>query len=476
MKKKLHSLLEPYGQQHLLRFWDELDTGQQQHLAEQIETLDLERVQRLYRERGDEVDWKSLAARAEGPPAVRLAGDTGERREEAKSRGAEALRAGKVGAILVAGGQGTRLRHDGPKGTYEIGPVSGASLYQILCEKIAATARRYETPISLYLMTSPATDRETKDFLARHDRFGLPAGDLRIFCQAAMPAVDAETGRILLADKGEIALSPDGHGGMLAAFARSGCLADVAQRGIEQLFYFQVDNPLAPVCDPAILGYHIGAGSEMTTLVVAKQEPEERVGNVVAIDGRVQIIEYSDLPREAAERRRPDGSLELWAGNTAIHVFDAVFLARQAEANDSLPFHVAHKPVPYVNERGEHIDPREETVQMPSGPKQQQVKNALKFEKFIFDLLPSARQPLVVEVRPEEAFAPLKNAPGEKTDTPEIVRAAMIDLNRRWLEAAGATAEPDTPVEISPLFALDDEQLAEKVDRGQVVDRPTYFR
>ena len=221
-----------------------------------------------------------------------------------KPAGAEALAAGKVAALLVAGGQGTRLGFDHPKGLYRIGPVSQASLFQILMEKMLAAGRRYGVSIPLYLMTSPATHAETLEYLAANGRFGLPEQDLHVFCQGTMPAVDAESGRLLLESPGSLALSPDGHGGMLAALARSGGLDDLAARGIEQLFYFQVDNPLAPVCDAAFLGYHLLAGSELSTLVVAKEFPTERVGNVASVDGRLRIIEYSDLPRSGRQSPR----------------------------------------------------------------------------------------------------------------------------------------------------------------------------
>jgi UDP-N-acetylglucosamine/UDP-N-acetylgalactosamine diphosphorylase len=371
------------------------------------------------------------------------------------------LKAGKVAALLVAGGQGTRLGFDHPKGLYQVGPVSGASLFQILLEKVLATGRRYGVAVPLYLMTSPATHAETLEFLAANDRFGLPESDVHVFCQGTMPAVDAESGRLLLDSPGSLALSPDGHGGMLAALGRSGGLSDLAARGIEQLFYFQVDNPLAPVCDPDFLGYHLLAGSELSTLVVAKQFPTERVGNVANVDGRLRIIEYSDLPEAAANRRRADGSLELWAGNTAIHVFDVALLKRLSSQADALPFHLAHKAVPHLDEQGRRVEPAK--------------PNAIKFERFIFDLLPAARNGIVVEADPSQSFAPLKNAPGSERDSPETVHRQMVALHRSWLEAAGLRVADGIDVEISPLFALDAEEAAKKLPHPDAISKPTYF-
>jgi UDP-N-acetylglucosamine/UDP-N-acetylgalactosamine diphosphorylase len=276
-----------------------------------------------------------------------------------------------------------------------------------------------------------------------------------------MPAVDLKSGKLLLEAKDSLALSPDGHGGTLAALARHGCLQDIQQRGIEQLFYFQVDNPLTQICDPQFIGYHLLCGSEMSTQAVAKRDPAERVGVIVAIDGKVQILEYSDLPAEHAARRDADGSLWLWAGNTAIHVFDVAFLERMQHTADALPFHRAKKKVPFIDEAGQLVEPEK--------------PNAIKFERFIFDLLPHARHAIVVEVDPAEGFAPVKNASGEPRDTPETARAAMIALHRRWLREAGARVGDDIAVEISPQFALDAKELKAKIRPGTAVTGPKYF-
>ena len=366
-----------------------------------------------------------------------------------------------MAAVVVAGGQGTRLGFNLPKGLYQIGPLSGVSLFQIHIERIRAVARRHRSTIPLYVMTSPATHDQTVAFLDEHDRFGQPEGDLTMFCQGTMPAVDAATGRLLLAEPGGLALGPDGHGGMFAALVASGAMEDLKRRGVEQLFYFQVDNPLSPVCDSELLGYHLLDKSEMTTLAVAKQSPEERVGNIVAVDGRVRIIEYSDLPSEAAHRKNADGSLTLWAGNTAIHIIDLAFLDRVANCGGGLPFHIALKKTPY-------LDASDRLIQ-PDAP------NALKFERFIFDLLPEANRALVIESDKRTSFAPLKNMSGESADTPEHVAGAMSEMYRRWLAAAGAEVEDGVVVEISPLFALDAEELAAKIPPGLRVAAPRVF-
>lgn len=457
--------LRPYGQQHVLRFWDELDNAGRVRLAGQIEAIDLELVAGLHRQAGAAHDWAALARHADPPLAIRPGPPTDQQpltAEEARQRGAEALAAGEVGVLLTAGGQGTRLGFEHPKGLYPIGPVSGASLLQIHLEKALATARRYGAPVPVYLMTSPATHDEQVAFLAEHDRFGLPEEDLVVFCQGTMPAVDTATGRLLLADKGELFLSPDGHGGTVAALAAGGAIDHMHRSSIRQLFYLQVDNPLVPICDPAFVGYHLLAKSELTSMAVAKQGPQDKLGNFVQVDGRVQVIEYSDFPDDVAERRGADGSLVFWAGSIAVHVFDVAFLERALELKDALPFHVARKTVPHIDESGRLVQPAQ--------------PNALKFERFIFDLLPHARNALVVEYAERDVFAPLKNAPGAERDTAEYVQRLMVDLHWRWLTEAGVRVAADVPIEISPLWALDAEAVANRSDHPHDISQPTFLR
>jgi UDP-N-acetylglucosamine/UDP-N-acetylgalactosamine diphosphorylase len=273
--------------------------------------------------------------------------------------------------------------------------------------------------------------------------------------------VDIQSGRILLSDRDSLALSPDGHGGMIGALSTSGCLADAARRGIELFFYGQVDNPLLQVCDPQFLGWHLLTGSEMTTQVVMKRFPLERVGNVVEIDGRTRIIEYSDLPPEVAERRNADGSLYLWAGNIAVHAFNRTFLEREARDASALPIHRAQKRVPFVDSEGRLISPP--------------APNAVKFERFIFDLLPRAARAMVVEVDAAAAFAPVKNASHETVDTPETAREAMIRHDAALLRAAGIDVANQVAVEVNPLWGLDAEEIARQAPAGLRVTQPTYF-
>ncbi len=466
VKHELHTYLEPHGQTHLLAHWDALAPHEQQQLAKQIHEIDFPLMARLHRQGGAGVDWTELAQRAEPPPAYRL---NGEGRtcslEDVRRPGEVALSAGKIGVILVAGGQGSRLGFDHPKGMFPIGPISGASLFQVLFEKVIARSRRHGVRIPLYLMTSSATHEQTIEYLREHNHFGLSADDVKIFCQGTMPAVDLRTGRLLLEEKGKIFKNPDGHGGMLAALAKSGGLADARRRGIEQFFYCQIDNPLVSMCDPEFLGYHLIAGADVSTQVVAKRDLRDKVGNVAIIDGRMQVIEYSDLnplSDEIVGRKTSDGKPVFWAGSIAVHVFDRTFLERMSDHAEGLAFHAAKKAVPHVDVSGQRIEPEQ--------------PNAIKFERFIFDLLPAARNGIVVEVDESLAFAPLKNASTEKTDTKETVQGARMAVERAWLRSADVRIGDQVPIEISPLFAQDADDVKKQSGRlPKAIDRSTYL-
>lgn len=463
-RQDLAARLAPLKQAHLLRFWDELDDAGRKNLASQVLAINLEQIAQLFHQGAASQDWAAMSRRAAPPPAMRLADRQSGMRwssADARKRGAEALAAGEIGVLLVAGGQGSRLGFDHPKGMYSIGPVSGASLLQIHFEKALATARRYGASVPIYMMTSPVTHDEQVKYLDEHDRFGLPTDDVVLFCQGRMPAVDAKTGDLLLAEKGSLFLSPDGHGGTVAALAASGAIEHMRRRGIRHLFYLQVDNPLTPIADPEFIGNHLLANSELTSMTVAKQTPQDRLGVFAMIDGRLQVIEYSDLPDDVAEKRTSDGSLEFWAGSIAVHMFSVAFLERALALKDALPFHIARKKVPFIGDDGELVEPRE--------------PNALKFERFIFDLLPHAKNPFVVEYAESDVFAPLKNAPGASRDTPEYVHQFMVSQHRKWLTAAGTQIPDGTTVEISPLWALDAETVAAHSDRPTSINLPTYL-
>ncbi|MDR1491184.1 MAG: UDPGP type 1 family protein [Planctomycetaceae bacterium] len=462
------SLLEKltaFHQEQILIHWNSLDEPQRMQLAEQINAIDFPQLTRLYQNRDRLFDAAALAERAKEPPAFRLECDGNAiSRQDAIQAGKDALASGQVAVLVVAGGQGTRLGFEHPKGMFPIAPVSGATLFQIHFEKVLARNRQYGKPIPLCVMTSPATHEETVKYFAENQRFGLAESDVIVFCQGTIPTVSLDDGKILLAAPDKIALSPDGHGGAITALKKNGVLEKLSACGVRRLFYFQVDNPLVDIANEEFLGYHILAESELTSQAIRKQNPQDRVGNIVSVDGRLHVIEYSDLPDEVAERRKPDGSLEIWAGSIAVHVINLDFLQRQAENAAATPFHVAKKKVSYVDARGNLVKPSE--------------PNAIKFERFIFDLLPLAQNAAVVEVDSSRHFAPLKNASGSPTDSPETVRKQISDYFIEWLTKSGVTVVPDVKVEISPLFANSAETFAEKVLQNGIaaMTKDAYFR
>src|SRR6516162_2554233 len=456
----LHKLRK-FGQEHTLAWWDDLRDCEKQELLAELQSLDLEGLQELFSDRESTFAVPSFD-RIAPIPVVRLDADN----REARQRGEEALRQGHVAVLLVAGGQGSRLGFAHPKGMYPIGPVSTNSLFQIHSEKVLALSRRHARTIPLLVMTSPATHLETESFFRQHQFFGLPAGDVFFFCQGTMPALDLQTGKLLLETRGRLFTSPNGHGGTLAALAATGLLERLRARGIRHVFYFQVDNPLVKIADPVFLGHHLQANAEVSSKVVAKESPHDRLGNMVLVDGRCSIIEYSDLPDQLAHQRDGDGRLRIWVGNPAIHIFSVDFLARVTRCQASVPYHVARKKVPHVDDQGNPVNPERE--------------NALKFEKFIFDVFPLAERWTAVETSRPDEFVPLKNASG--ADSPQTVHQALCRLAASWLENAGvrvprkSTGEVKFPLEISPLFALDAEELADKVNPSLVIEGPLFLR
>jgi UDP-N-acetylglucosamine/UDP-N-acetylgalactosamine diphosphorylase len=452
--------LAEHGQTHVLKWWDRLTDTERSKLLAQLQGLDLDLLHRLYEQCDRGFPLPSSKEIAPVPVIRYSPGDP-----SAQRSGEEALRRGEVAVLLVAGGQGSRLGFDHAKGMFPIGPVSNNTLFQIHAEKVLALHRRYGQAIPFLVMTSPSTDRETERFFAEHEYFGLPARDVFFFCQGTMPALDLQTGQLLLEKPGSLFLSPNGHGGTLTALKESGLLERLRQGGIREVFYFQVDNPLVKVADPTFLGYHLDAQAEVSSKVVAKEGPTDKLGNIVLIRGRCTIIEYSDLPEELARERDEHGHLRIWAGSPAIHIFSVDFLGRVTEGTGQLPFHLARKKVPFLDENGQLVEPTQE--------------NALKFERFIFDVLPLAERWTVVETPRREEFVPLKNGTGP--DSPTTVKAAISNLAADWLKRAGVkvpltpSGDAAVPLEISPLFALDAEELAAKVPPGTKILGPTYW-
>ncbi|MCS6852471.1 MAG: UDPGP type 1 family protein [Gemmataceae bacterium] len=456
LKQRLHR----YGQEHVLAGWDSLSDSERRALLAQLEAIDFDLLHQLFTQQGQTFH---LPDPERITPLPRVTLDPSDL--HLRRRGEEALRRGEVAVLIVAGGQGSRLGFVLPKGMFPIGPVSQKTLFQVHAEKVLALRRRYGAAIPLLIMTSPATDDTTRAFFADQRFFGLPPSDVFFFCQGTMPALDIATGRLLLEKPGRIFTSPDGHGGTLAALRASGLLHRLRDDGIRHVFYFQVDNPLVRVADPLFLGHHLAQRAEVSSKVVAKNGPTDTLGNFLLVDGRCTIIEYSDLPETLARQTDAQGRLRLWAGNPAIHIFDLDFLERMSQEAANLPFHVARKKVPCLDASGQWMEPTTE--------------NALKFERFIFDVLPRAERWTAVETTRATEFVPLKRETGP--ESPPAVQQALSNLFGGWLKEAGVAVprRPDgdvaVPVEISPLFALDADELRAKLPRWLTVEGALYL-
>jgi UDP-N-acetylglucosamine/UDP-N-acetylgalactosamine diphosphorylase len=443
------------GQEGVLRFYDQLPEAGKRKLESQLAALDVGHLERLageYVTRKPDLHLPTDIRPVTAYPRRPVTAEQRKLYQDAERRGRELVRAGKVGAFLVAGGQGTRLGYDGPKGEFPVTPIKNKPLFQVFAEQLRAYGRDFGRPIAWYVMTSDVNDAATRAFFRQHDFFGCDPADVFFFQQGMMPAF-APDGRLLLGERDSLALSPDGHGGSLRALDRSGALADMRRRGIEHLSYFQVDNPLVHTIDPLFLGLHDLTGSEMSSKTIPKAGPLEKVGNFVIGDGKLQVIEYSDLPESLAKSTNPDGNLLFNAGSIAIHALRVSFVERLNHGGQlKLPWHRADKKVPYVDEQGRAVKPDK--------------PNAVKLEQFVFDAIPLANNAIVYETERAEEFSPVKNAEG--VDSPATCKRDQVRRAARWLKEAGVGVpekdggEPAAVIEISPLYATTAEQLRER--------------
>jgi UDP-N-acetylglucosamine/UDP-N-acetylgalactosamine diphosphorylase len=452
----LNHRLREHDQLHLLWGWEGLSAADRTAFVHDLRKLDLEQLK---------LEHARIGMRGRIPPIDRIdiipkakSSDDA----EARRLGEEALARGEIAVVLVAGGRGSRLGFEHPKGMFGIGPVSGKSLFAFHAEKILARRRRHGGRIPLLIMTSDATHDETETYFEEQRYFGLPSEDVRFFRQGTMPVLASDRFRLLLEAPGRLCRSPNGHGGTLLALHESGLLDEMHDRGVRHLFYFQVDNPLVKVADPLFLGQHLLAKSEASSKIVPKAKPTDKIGNLVLVDGRCTIVEYHE-PDENEMFAEKSGRHLFLDGSPAIHVFEVEFFQRLLREGFALPLHFAKRKVDHLDEAGR-------LVRATSA-------NAVQLETFIFDTLPQAKRWLAVETTHEEEFAPLKNGDNDPTDNPTTVRRAISSLAADWLRRAGVKL-PDVdryPVEISPLFALDPEDVARRLQGDLTIRGSVYF-
>ena len=461
-KDALTERLREYDQEHVLQFWPELSHGERRTLLSQLERIDFEQLAELIQRLVLSEPLPPKVENISPAPYVPLPQSEAEKQtfRAMWAEGTRVIEAGKVAALVVAGGAGTRLDFDGPKGAFPISPIRGKPLFQLFAEYLQAIGRDHGVAIPWYVMTSESNHEETIKFFKTHKHFGLAPEQVRFFTQGTMPAVDFD-GKLLLAAKGSLALSPDGHGGTLTALRNSGALEQMQTEGTEVLSYFQVDNPLVRCVDPAFIGYHLAAAARMSSKMVTKLHALERVGNFCqTADGRVAVIEYSDLPQTLARQTDEGGKLRFLAGSIAIHLIQVDFVDElTAGGGVSLPFHRAKKEVPFLDAYGQ--------LQDPAKP------NGVKFERFIFDALPLAEKAITLETRRKSEFSPVKNASG--ADSPESARHDLVQRAARWLEGVGVKIPRDgngdceATIEISPLFAWHSGKLVDRITRDMTI-------
>ena len=433
-------------QQHLFAALSQLPPPERQQLADDIASQDFELLAHLMQTATSPPEPPTGDLR---PMPFRLACDD-PRAEFWTETGHAILSEGQAAAFLVAGGQGSRLGFDGPKGAFQVGLPSGKSIFQLQAERLLNLERRLGKAIPWCIMTSPLNHQATVEHFEQHHYFGLAPDKIRFFPQGMICALDAE-GHALRESPSRLALVPDGNGGCFRALAQSGSLQWLQDQGVRFVFLYGVDNILSKVCDPLFLGALANDRSmSSASKVVNKRASTEKVGIFALRDGKPTVIEYSDLPDTLRDQRQENGDLAFDGGNIATHLFRMDALLQLQDT--PLPWHAAFKKVAWCDPQG--------TLHQPSAP------NAWKFEQFLFDAFPLLGTMLPVGVLREEEFAPVKNAEGD--DSPASARHMLGTLHRHWLEAAGVAVKPHRLYEISPLVSYGGEGLSPVVFEAEL--------
>jgi len=390
------------------------------------------------------------------------------------AEGLDLIAANKVGVVLMAGGQGTRLGSSAPKGCFDIGLPSSKSLFQIQAERIRkveqlaaekAGAGAHVT-VPWYVMTSGPTRGPTEQYFNEHSYFGLKAENVIIFEQGVLPCISND-GKILLESKGKVAVAPDGNGGLYNALVEAKVLDDMKKRGIEHIHAYCVDNCLVKVADPVFIGFSASVDVDIATKVVRKRNATESVGLIVCKNGRPDVVEYSEIDPEIAaeEDAKQPGVLKFRAANIVNHYYSFRFLQTIPQWAKTLPHHVARKKIPHADlESGETVKPAK--------------PNGIKLEQFVFDVFPmlDLSKFACMEVRREDEFSPLKNARGTGEDDPDTSKYDIMAQGKRWLQAAGATVvseDAKAGIEVSPLMSYGGEGL--ETVAGKTIAAPAVF-
>ena len=409
--EEMKNILEKYNQEHVILAYERLNDSDKEKLMEQVARIDFEQVNRLFEiTKGVPVLGDS---KIEPIPYVDTLKLTDEEKNKYIEEGERIIKEGKLAVVTMAGGQGTRLGHNGPKGTFDLGLDSHKSLFEILCDTFKETKEKYDVAVPWYLMTSKENNDDTVKFFEEHNYFDYPKDAVRMFFkQSELPMLD-ENGKLVIAENGFIKEAADGHGGIFEAMFKNGVLQDMKEKGIEWIFVGGVDNPLTRMTDPLFLGFTVLNKFMAASKTIAKGYPEEKVGVFCKKNGMPYVIEYTEISDEMAHQRDENGELVFAESHVLLNMFNIKTLEKIKEVK--LPYHSAYKKATYINEEG--------IIIVPEKP------NAYKFEAFIFDafsLLPEVG--LLRGVR-EDEFAPVKNAEGN--DSPETARKLYLDYQKR---------------------------------------------
>ena len=438
---KVNKLLKEYNQQHLLKFYDELNEDDKELLLDEILEIDFELIKDTYKKIGD-VNNSNIKNEFNPMIAKVLNMYSKEEKENFYNMGIDALKDNKVAVCLVAGGQGTRLGHNGPKGTFNIGLPSNKSLFQIQCERLIYLSKQVGKYIPFYIMTSTENYSDTVNFFKENNYFGYDKDKIMFFKQNNMPAINEE-GKICLANKNKINMSANGNGGCFISLKESGALKNMKNQGVEWIFLYGVDNALVKIADPYFIGFTISSNQLAASKVVAKKHATEKVGVLCYKNNKPSIVEYSELPRELSDEIDSNGKIVYSNANILNHLLNIKFIDEIVDKD--LPLHTAHKKIKYINENNEKIEPCK--------------PNGYKFEYFLFDTFELLDDMAVLEVLREEEFAPVKNADGD--DSPKTARDLTLNLHKKWLTEAGLDKNilKNNVIEISPLTSYNGENL-----------------
>ncbi|KAH7001602.1 nucleotide-diphospho-sugar transferase [Ilyonectria destructans] len=463
--ESLAQLKEKYaqaGQDHVFTFYDSLPTAERAALYQQLSGFDPARINEITKlalnppKASDTPD--TLEPLPESATASVLDSNT-EDIEKWYHSGLDLISKQQVAVILMAGGQGTRLGSSAPKGCYDIGLPSKKSLFQVQAERIRRVQEiaSKKTPhsdavVPWYVMTSGPTRGPTEKFFEENNFFGLHKENVQIFEQGVLPCISND-GKILLENKGKVAVAPDGNGGIYQALVVSGVLEDMRKRGIQHIHAYCVDNCLVKVADPIFIGFSAALNVDIATKVVRKRNATESVGLILSKNGKPDVVEYSEIDQATAEEvdpKQPD-VLRFRAANIVNHYYSFNFLDSIPLWAHKLPHHVARKKIPFADlETGETVKPEK--------------PNGIKLEQFVFDVFPmlSIDKFACFEVKREDEFSPLKNARGTGEDDPDTSKLDIMTQGKRWLEAAGAFVVGEKAAEgaeVSPLISYGGEGL-----------------